>query len=375
MAGYQDNELREYAENGLTQVTNLLNRRDYNSSVAKARQVAERIVRNYAEEKKIPFTTFAETIEQLFSSGTINMTSRDSFHALRLYGNKAARDGDCTEEDARNAFYNLNTEVQTWKSRNAVNPDRTPVRVDRNSLYSSSAGMRDDAGAQSGNSYRMPSSSRNNDNDNFTESIPVRVNRQRRLSQSSGRVSSSSSSTNRRSQRRNVRQYSGRESQQGSLDVFSIVKVLIPIIILILIIVILVSLFRGSGGESSSPSLDTSASETESTTLESETETTTEAVTEPPVVEYQIKGTNVNIRYAENTDRVYTQLSTGYNIGEVQDMEGTNYAQFTLDGLQVVVSKDYIEPIETEGNTSVSEGDLEITEGGDIETTAGTSAP
>lgn len=350
MAEYQNKDLREYAENGLSQVTDLLNRRNYNSSVAKARQVAERLVRSYADERHISYTTLAETVEQLYSSGAINMTSRDAFHALRLYGNKAAQDGDCSEGDARNAYYYLNNEFQTWKSRNNVNTDRTPVRVDRNRLT-----------AQSGNSSGSGSLSAENDTDTFVESTPVRRRR---------RPQSASSSRNQRDQKRrrtgSALQSQRRAQDENSLDIYSILKILIPIVILILIIVILVSLFGGGSSSDVTPTVESPTEETTATESPTTEAPTTEAVeTTPAVVSYQISGDNVNIRYAENTNRVYTQLNRGTVIGEVQDVEGTNFAQFTLDGQQMVVSKDFIEPVETTGDT---DADADATTEGSTET-------
>lgn len=366
MAGYNNTEVKEFADNGLSQAMSLLNRRDFNASIAKSRQVAERIVKSYAEEKNIPYSTFAETIERLYAARAINMTSRDSFHALRLYGNKAANDENCTEDDARNAYYNLNTEIQTWKARNAVSTDRTPVRVERNSIYNSyTRSNSTDRSNQDTDAQRYPQGETRS-GDSFVQQTPVR----RRRSTS---VPSSSSARRRRQDGSTRYSQTTNNSDQGNLDVYSIMRVIIPIIILILIVVILVSLFRGGSGSEDTPTAETTPMETSSTEEVTQPETTTLAETEPVVTEYRITGDNVNIRYAENTDRVYTQLSRGYNIGEVQDVEGTNYAQFTMDGIEVVVSKDYIEPIEaSDTGSSVQE---EITESTAAEpTTADTTS-
>lgn len=344
MADYQNTDVRGYVENGLTQVMDLINRRNYNPSVAKARQVAERLVKSYAEEKNVTYTSLAETIEQLYSQRAINITSRDAFHSLRLYGNKAAQDGNCTEEDARNAYYYLNGEVQTWKSRNNVSMDRTPVRVDRSSInnrttQSSASGSRSTGG----------------DTDSFVQTTPVR----RRRTVNSQVARNQTGRVNRR-RARVVRESQDRSQTVSGPDIYSILKVLIPIVILILIIVILVSLFGGgeSGSEDTTP--ESSVEQTSESETETQVETTAETETEPVIVEYQIRGNNVNIRYAENTDRIYDQLNNGDVIGPVQDVEGTNYAQFTMDGLSLVVSKDYIEPV---GGSTVESTETSATEG------------
>lgn len=340
MADNQNTDIKEYAENGLSQVTDALNRRNYNLSVATARQVAERLVRSYASEKKIDYTTLADSIEQLYASGAINMTSRDAFHALRVYGNKAAHDGDCDEDDARNAYHYLKNEVQTWQSRNRVSVDRTPVRVDRNSLYTSSLGNGNRENTLGEDSGRRSASQ---NSDTFVQSTPVR---RRRTDATLVRSGNRSARRGDMERRRHIRGAKADPAEESGVDIYSILRIVIPVIILILIIIILISLFGGNGSDSDIlPTTKSSVQESETTPIETTHEETTPIETTPAVVLYQISGDNVNIRYAENTNRVYTQLSKGYEIGEVSDMEGTNYAQFTLDGIAVVVSKDYIEPV------------------------------
>ena len=88
MADYRGIDIKEYAENGLADVAGLLSRREYSLSIVRARQIEERLIRSYAAERDIEYTTLADTIEQLYSGGFINMASRDAylyaFTAIRL---------------------------------------------------------------------------------------------------------------------------------------------------------------------------------------------------------------------------------------------------------------------------------------------------
>ena len=326
-------EMKEFTDNGLMEIAGLTSRREYNLSLVKSRQLAEQLVKSYAEEKSIEYTGLADTIEALFQNGVIDRTSRDAFHNIRVYGNKAVHEGDNDAEDAQKSYYLLKNEVQTFMSHKSVSVDRTPVRVDRNQVSNRRPAFSEDGNAILGRSVNGREVSQASDQQ-----------RARKPRSGSGRSARGEGSP--RSQAA-ARQSATREPA-SSFSIYDLLRILIPVLAAILLIIIIRSLLPSKKPAqttaAASAAVETTAAAEETETAETEPET--EATTEAKTFEYRIKGTGVNIRYADNQDRVYTQLSNGTAIGTVEPIEGSDFVKFTLDGISVVVHKDYIEPIE-----------------------------
>ena len=125
-------------------------------------------------------------------------------------------------------------------------------------------------------------------------------------------------------------------------------KVIGPIIAIVLIVIIIrgLNIFPSKNKTASSAAQSTTAVVETTAALQTIAPPVTVQETEPPVYEYRIKGNGVNVRYAENQNRIYTQLSNGTAIGTVTEIEGSDFVQFTLEGVNVVVNKNYIEPIQ-----------------------------
>ena len=60
--------------------------------------------------------------------------------------------------------------------------------------------------------------------------------------------------------------------------------------------------------------------------------------------EYVIATDVANVRYAENNDRIYAQLSKGTPIGRIRKLKGSDYVEFVLDGVPVVIRSEHIKP-------------------------------
>ena len=340
MADYRGIDIKEYAENGLADVAGLLSRREYGLSIVRARQIEERLIRSYALERGIEYTTLADTIEQLYAGGFINMASRDAYHTIRLYGNKIVHESAENEEDAQSAYYLLKNEIQTYLSRKDVSVDRTPIRVDRNTRgpvqedrYSSESRSdgdeRRDWGLEDMPRRNTEGSQRKTDRDRSERSDRDSYNRDRDRRNRDGR--------------RRERDYNA-EEERGGINIYDILRIIIPVVVVILIVIIIRSLLpsKPTVTETSSQPVVT-VEQTEPETEETETEPeTTEPETEAPVVNYKIIDDGTNIRYADNQDRIYTQLAAGTVIGAVTPIEGSDFVQFTLDGVSVVVRKDLI---------------------------------
>ena len=122
---------------------------------------------------------------------------------------------------------------------------------------------------------------------------------------------------------------------------------MLPVLVIVLLIVIIRSFMAARTPEETTVET-TTVIETTVQETETEPETTEPETTEPETtaaVEYRIVSDGVNIRYADNQNRIYTQLSKGTAIGTVTPIDGSDYVAFTLDGVNVVVRKDMIEAI------------------------------
>lgn len=413
-------DIRELTDNGLTEAAGLISRREYNLSIVRARQTAEFLIKSYAAERGIAYTSLADTIENLYAQGVINRDSRDAFHNIRIYGNKAVHEGDDVPEDAQKTYYLLKTEVGTFLSRKTVSVDRTPVRVDsgaesvrslgeleveidnNRSGYTTASGRdkgsresyaedgaEPGAGSGSRGGLRIPDEVRNGGrtgglDSRWDDESDIRRSGHRSSDRDRGRAGSrdgrrTGSRDGHRSGSRDDRRYSGRagsndkrrrggderrrsssrddlrrredRQERSSFTVYDLLRILLPVLVILLLIVIIRSFMSARQQDTiveTTVVTETAAPETmEPETMEPET--TEPETTEPETtaaVEYRIINDGTNVRYADNQNRIYTQLSKGTAIGTITPIDGSDYVAFTLDGVNVVVRKDLIEPIQ-----------------------------
>lgn len=391
-------EYRELTDNGLAESAGLISRREYNLSIVRSRQTAELLIKSYAAEKGIAYTTLADTIESLYAQGIISRNSRDAFHNIRIYGNKAVHDGDNDPENAQKAYYLLKSEVSTFLSRKSVSVDRTPIRVQPgggskqlNELEVEISHDPDDtAGRKKLNESRQDVVGQSASGQYAYADTEENVagNKRRRISRDGGERRDGRDSDRRRDiggnrsgDRRRAdhgergrdrnrdlrgerRQQQGRrggsaggrrdnraprkEAARSSISIYDLLRILLPIAVIVLLIVIIRSFMAARQPEETTVET-TTVIETTVQMPETETETepeTTEPETTAAPVEYRVKSDGVNVRYADNQNRIYTQLSKGTAIGTVTEIEGSDFVSFTLDGVNVVVRKDLIEPIQ-----------------------------
>ena len=133
-----------------------------------------------------------------------------------------------------------------------------------------------------------------------------------------------------------------RGMRNGVFDIFGLLRILVPLICIVLLVILLRSCLADRPEQETTTPVQT----TESTAPETTAPETTAPTTEAQPQRYVVTGNNVNVRYADNQNRIYEQLSSGTEIGEVETIEGSDYVRFERDGLQLVIHKDYIAPIE-----------------------------
>ena len=345
MADIRNTSTWQRVERGLSEMENLISRAEYNLALVKGRQTMEQIVRLAAGQSFVIYTDLADTIEKLYQGHYIEKSSRDNFHTIRMLGNKAVHEGDNNPQDAARSYHLLEQEISAFVGGAAGGAADRPKRQSREE-----SGQREAAAQQSGERLRVPvqrerqqSQSTRGDRRRYdslddrasrdTREVPTREDRLR--AQRQGRTNPRGGTN--RGQRR---------PQKQSISIYDILRILIPVICVILLVILIRSLMPKNE----------ETPETSPVQTEAVTEAVTEPVTKPPVTEpettappvvrYRIRGNGVNVRYADNENRVYVQLSNGTEIGEVQEIEGTNKVGFVLDGIQVTVDKNFIEPIE-----------------------------
>ena len=340
MADIRNTGTWQRIERGLSEMANLMSRGEYNLSLVKSRQVMEQIVRLYAGQNFVVYSDLADTIEKLYQGHYIGKLSRDSFHTIRMLGNKAVHEGDNDAQDANRSYRLLEQEIQTFGGgskrqgldlpgeRERISENRSAVGRDRVAAPSSqrrrTTGERQRAEASDG---RRRYDKLDDRSTRDREKIPTREDRLR--AQRSG-------------------QKAKRRPQKEGINLYDILRILVPVICVILLVILIKSFMGGGSGKTeTSPAVQTeSMSETEPVSVPAEPETTVPETTAPAAVRYKIKGNAVNIRYADNDNRVYAQLADGTEIGEVQEIPGSDKVKFTYDGMEVTVNKNYIVPVD-----------------------------
>ena len=340
MADIRNTGTWQRVERGLTEMANLHSRGEYNLALVKGRQTMEQIVRLYAGQSFVVYTDLADTIENLYQGRYIGKDTRDAFHMIRLLGNKAVHEGDNEPQDAERSYRLLEQEIRRFAGGNAQQRGAAVREADTSDRES---GEQDGTvkkertrvpveGPRRSTEGRRRYDKLDDRSARDTKKVPTREDRLR--AQRSGRGKSGSG----RKQR---------QSSAGGVNVYDVLRILIPVICIILLVVLIRSIFF-SGSTTEPESTTPVESQTE---LETEPETIAPPETEPEttvatVLTYRIKGNAVNVRYADNENRVYTQLANGTEIGEATPVEGTDKMQFTLDGIAVTVNRNYIEAVE-----------------------------
>lgn len=349
MADIRNTGTWQRVERGLSDMANLVSRGEYNLALVKSRQTMEQIVRLSAGQNFVVYTDLADTIEKLYQGHYITKSSRDAFHTIRMLGNKAVHEGDNDPQDAARSYRLLDQEINAFvsggRSQEAPADREQPAEQAPQRERSSQKEQKLNI---SGERTRVPVS---------RESLPSSQGSRRRYDNLDDRSTRDRREVpNRedrlRAQRKGQPARGGahrgqRKPQQQGISIYDVLRILIPVICVILLVVLIRS-FMGGGS---------SAPETSPVQTETATEPVTEPVTAVPpttepetttaaAVRYRIKGNSVNIRYANNENRVYEQLSDGTEIGEVEEVEGTNKVKFMRDGIEVTVDKNFIEPIE-----------------------------
>lgn len=111
MANMENTTGWKQIQQGLRDTERLIDRKEYNMAMIKARQTLEFMVRCMAERACVVEGDLSDTIDQLYEGRWISRSTKDHYHNIRILGNKAVHEGDDTAYDANQAYQLLAQEV------------------------------------------------------------------------------------------------------------------------------------------------------------------------------------------------------------------------------------------------------------------------
>lgn len=349
-------EIKQRAENGLMDVASQISRGDYSLGLIKARQVMEQVVRGYAKNYNLEYTDLAGTIESLYKANAISNEDRENLHTIRQLGNMAVQESYNDAQDAEKSYYLLKHEIEMYLSYllSLLNAETRPQAEAFNmeAVKETNAAERE----KIPNEQLKGSPLRNKEQQVID--LPDMGQSERKSSASKNtqqkRTAQSKQRNNRSDRNKTVRndqrggQHRGSRNTGNSVNVTDVLKILVPIFCIILLIILINSIIPKKPKETetqTTPVVTTEATVPETAEPETESTEATEPETEAKI-RYKVSADTVNARYADNQDRIYEQLSKGTEIGEVEEIEGSDFVKFERDGIKLVVNKNYIEPIE-----------------------------
>lgn len=294
MAGTSGNNNWERIQQGVNDTERLIGQREYNSAMVKARQTLEYMVKQQAQRAYIAETSdLKELIDALYDNRWISKTTCEHYHKIRMIGNKAVHEDYSNAYDANQAYHMLSQEVYTFANdyKNAQKGTRGTAR--RTAPASSSA--------VSGGSSVAPARSRS----------------------AAGRTAGSSAA---RSRRRSARQRRG-------VDLYMLLKLLIPILSVILLICVIRLLVPEVKNKETTPE----------TTVAAETTAAPESAAPETMAAALYRTTTVlNVRSQPNTDGTpLGKLAEGTTVDYV-DAYNEEWAIIRYNGEEAYVASRYL---------------------------------
>ncbi len=204
-------------QQGVKDTERLIVQREYNASMIKARQTLEFMVKNLADQAGImDESDLKGMIDVLYENRWISKATCEHYHKIRMIGNKAAHEGDANAYSANQAYHMLSQEVYTFADdyRNAKK-GRKPLT--RPAVQGSSQNR---TGAGPGE-WRRSDTQGN-----------------RRGSNYSGNRAGGSYGANRGSSSAAARSRKRSGSQSSSFSLYTLLKLLVPVLCIVLLILV-----------------------------------------------------------------------------------------------------------------------------------------
>ncbi len=343
--GTTDNSLWIKIQQGLRETEALMNQKQYNMVMIKARQTLEYMIHFLAEKALIVETDLADSIDQLYEGRFISQAVKDHYHRIRVLGNKAVHEGNDSPYDASEACKLLAAEVTAFtnafhRSRQEGQAQRPRTPGVQAAPIASRASSQRTAAADEHRRTGTPQRSASASSHRTAQGSGSRS--VQRPAQGSGPRNDRRPSPQNRSRRRN--------RKKGS-DLSGLLKPFLIFLLLFVIVLIIVKLIPGKDKKNESLPTEISTeitSEAVSTTAESATEPT-EPATEPPKV-YTTKS-KLNIRSKPASDSTKLGSLASGTVVEYVDTYDDKWTIIMFEGKQAYVATEFLTVTEGTGES------------------------
>lgn len=365
--GATDNSFWIRVQQGLREAEMLMNQKQYNMAMIKARQTLENMVNCLGEKALIVEGDLADSIDQLFERRFISQASKDHYHRIRVLGNKAVHDGNDSPYDAEEAFHLLSQEVYTFANTFGERKPR-PTDVRTVPIASRAPSPRTyrpgehSGGARSGEhsgTYRpaeRPGQARGGERSGGTR--PGERPAAERTGTRSGGTRTGQRppqrSVSRDGQRVSAQRKSRRRPPKRGLDIYDLVKPGLIFLVLLIVVLIAVKLIPGKNDKEETTATEASVQETSKATETSQAMTTeAEPETEAPKV-YTTKS-KLNVRSEPSTDGAKLGSLAAGTVVEYVDTYDDKWTIITFEGKQAYVATEFLTVTDGESQAAESQ--------------------
>ena len=382
---------------GVADVENLMDQKQYNLSMVRGRQTLEHMINYLAQSVGLQSPDLSTAVDELYNLKVISAESRENYHSIRALGNRAAHEGNNSAADAAASYQMLSREVYAFAdsyaktARQVGQMIRNGAAAPTRGASGAYAGQRNagaqggayagqrNAGVQGGASQQTGTRAGYTINTQPEIGLPRSAGRTsgygassgaagtagraggatqrfsasevRRQSGASGTRAGASSESGRSTSGRTS---SGRRSGRSSATIAGvspelILKIMIPVIIVILLIaVIKFATSKASGGSAQTSAVETTESVAQTmqvVTAAAVPVETTQAQTEPTTEAAVYKYTTTDglrVRTAPGTDAgVIAVLEKGTEVVFIEQADD-KWAKISYNGTEAYVSMDYL---------------------------------
>ena len=365
----------------------------YAEAMVLNKEILETIVRMQVDKACLVTNTLENDIEQLFNARLISRKTRDNYHAIRIYGEQAQSGEEQTPQAANDSFALMKEELGTYVDQNQRSTAASQAAVSQTVRPQAAAAGRvqeraEEAEARGAEADAVKPASQMTHRERYEASqaaLNVPINGGSTAGQNGARRVPASSNGTARTQRparpvrpsdnRHAAQAGGKSSRTGSaartgtgartsgrtgrnqrsqepveIDIYSILKIVIPVACIILLIILIRVLATGGKPEVKKTTAAPVETVQESpSAAETEPETpaeTTPAETQPQVTKLVTTTSGVRVRSTPGTgegSRLLAQLDKDTEVEYIGDQDD-KWAKIRYDGQEAYISKEYVKP-------------------------------
>ena len=333
----------------LSDVQNFLLNGQYKEAVILDKEILTLLVRMQIDQALMVSSSLEGDINQLFEGGVISAQARDTYHGIRAFGELAELGNETSAQDANDSFSMLRDALSSYVDENQEGRREESVapRVNPNSYGEEAPRLRTDGY----NERRATATTITQEEDDGGLGIPIRRNNGRtaKASSASGRTAAGQRSGNvkrRVSGRSGSVQRKGRKTAGQEIDLYSILKIALPVAILLVVVLIIRMI---AFPKRKTPVMTTAAVSTTAETAESiETESSTEESTEAAKRYFVTTGVRVRTKPSTTDSEVLTVLEAGTEV-DFKSNYNDEWISINYNGQEAYVAKQYVrsETVET----------------------------